>query len=113
MVAAALAVTTPASPTAGGAATLECIASNRTLNIVQQQLWLLPGVFAGVVYVALYPAQKPLHPGMAAHGCAAGGIARALTLAMPTTSTGAPALEYLSDQCAATNDTGQRIALVG
>jgi hypothetical protein len=113
VVATALAVTTPAAPTAGGAATLEYIASNRTLYIVQQQLWLVPGIFATVVYLALYPALKPLQPGMAALGCAAGGIAWALTLAMPTTSTGAPALVYLSDQYAATNAPAQRIALVG
>ena len=113
VVATALAVTTPAAPTAGGAATLEYIASNRTLYIVQQQLWLVPGMFATVVYLALYPALKPLHPGIAALGCAAGGIAWALTLAMPTTSTGAPALVYLSDQYAATNDPAQRIALDG
>ena len=113
VVATALAVTTPAAPTAGGAATLEYIASNRTLYIVQQQLWLVPGIFAAVFYLALYPALKPLQPGMAALGCAAGGIAWALTLAMPTTSTGAPALVYLSDQYAATSDPAQRIALVG
>ena len=113
VVATALAVTTPAAPTAGGAATLEYIASNRTLYIVQQQLWLVPGIFATVVYLALYPALKPLHASLAALGCAVGGITWALTLAMPTTSTGAPALVYLSDQYAATNDPAQRIALVG
>jgi hypothetical protein len=113
VVATALVVTTPATPTAGGAATLEYIASNRTLYIVQQQLWLVPGIFAAVVYLALYPALKPLQPGMAALGCAAGGIAWALTLAMPTTSTGAPALVYLSDQYVATNEPAQRIALLG
>jgi hypothetical protein len=113
VVATALAVTTPAAPTAGGAATLEYIASHRTLYIVQQQLWLVPGIFASVLYLALYPALKPLHASLAALGCAMGGIAWALTLAMPTTSTGAPALVYLSDQYAATNDPALRIALVG
>jgi Domain of unknown function (DUF4386) len=113
VVAIALAVTTPVAPTAGGAVTLQYIASNRPLYIVQQQLWLVPGIFAAVIYLALYPALKPLQPGMAALGCAVGGIAWALTLAMPTTSTGAPALVYLSDQYAATNDPAQRIALVG
>ena len=89
VVATALAVTTPAAPTAGGAATLEYIASHRTLYIVQQQLWLVPAIFASVLYLALYPALKPLHASLAALGCAVGGITWALTLAMPTTSTGA------------------------
>jgi hypothetical protein len=108
-----LAVATPPSPTSGGAATLEYIATHRSTYIVQQQLWLVPGVFAAVVYLSLYPALKPLHASVAALGCAVGGIAWALTLAMPTTSTGGPALVYLSDQYAATTDPAQRTALVG
>jgi hypothetical protein len=108
-----LAIATQPAPTAGGAATLEYIASHRNLYIVHQQLWLVPGVFAAVVYLALYPALKPLHQSLAALGCAVGGIAWALTLAMPTTSTGAPALVYVSDQYAATEDPAQRAAFVG
>jgi hypothetical protein len=108
-----LAIATPPPPTAGGVATLEYIVSHRTLYIVHQQLWLVPGVFAAVAYLALYPALKPLHQSLAALGCAVGGIAWALTLAMPTTSTGAPALVFLSDQYAATSDPTERIALVG
>jgi hypothetical protein len=46
VLATALALTTPAAPAAGGAATLEYIASNRTLYIVQQQLSLVPGILA-------------------------------------------------------------------
>ena len=108
-----LVIATPPPPTAGGVATLEYIANHRTLYIVHQQLWLVPGIFAAVMYLALYPALKPVDRSLAALGCAVGGIAWALTLAMPTTSTGAPALVYLSDQYAATNDPAQRIALVG
>ncbi len=108
-----LVIATPPPPTDGGAATLEYIASHRTLYIVHQQLWLVPGVFAAVMYLALYPVLKRLHPSVAALGCAVGGIAWALTLAMPTTSTGAPALVYLSDQYAAISDPAQRTALVG
>jgi hypothetical protein len=108
-----LAIATPPAPTSSGAATLEYIASHRSLYIVHQQLWLVPGIFAAVVYLALYPAMRPLHPSFAALGCGVGGVAWALTLAMPTTSTGAPALVYLSDQYAATSDPALRIALVG
>lgn len=107
-----LAIATPPPPIAGGATTLEYIASHRSLYIVHQQLWLVPGLFAAVMYLALYPALKPLHASFAALGCAMGGVAWALTLAMPTTSTGAPALVYLSDQYA-TSDPALRLALVG
>jgi hypothetical protein len=110
--AALLAIVTPPPPTAGGTATLDFIAGHRTLYLVHQQLWLVPGLFAAVVYLALYPALKPLHPSVAALGCAVGGIAWALTLAMPTTSTGAPALVYLSDHYAAASDPTQRAAFV-
>jgi hypothetical protein len=65
------------------------------------------------MYLALYPALKPVDRSLAALGCTVGGVAWALTLAMPTTSTGAPALVYLSDQYAATNNPALRIALVG
>jgi hypothetical protein len=107
-----LAVATPPPPTAGGAATLDFIVAHRTLYVLHQQLWLVPGVFAAVVYLALYPALKPLHPSLAALGCAVGGIAWALTLAMPTTSTGAPALVYLSDRYAAAGEPTRRAAFV-
>src|SRR4051794_5742366 len=107
-----LAILTPPPPTSGGAATLDYIAAHRTLYLVHQQLWLVPGVLAAVMYLALYPALKAVHRSLAALGCAVGGVAWALTLAMPTTSTGAPALVYLSDQYAATGDPAQRAAFV-
>jgi hypothetical protein len=106
-----LAIVTPPPPTSGGAATLDYIGAHRTLYMVHQQLWLVPGLFTAVMYLALYAALEPLHRSLAALGCAVGGVAWALTLAMPTTSTGAPALVYLSDQYAATGDPGQRAAL--
>jgi hypothetical protein len=110
LVAILLAVATPPPPTTGGAATLDYIAAHRTLYIVHQQLWLVPGIFAVVMYLALYRVLKPLHPSFATFGCAIGGIAWALTLAMPTTSTGAPALVFLSDQYSASGDPAQRVA---
>lgn len=84
-----------------------------TLYLIHQQLWLVPGLFAALMYLPLYRALKPVDCSLAALGCAVGGVAWALTLAMPTTSTGAPALVYLSDQYAATSDPARRIALVG
>lgn len=106
----ALAIATPPPPTAGGTATLSYIAAHRTLYIVEQQLWLVPGFFAMVTYLALYPALKHLDRSLAALGAVVGGSAWALTLAIPTTTTGAPALVYLSDQFMATSDPARRAA---
>ncbi|KFD41382.1 hypothetical protein DK28_0209380 [Peptococcaceae bacterium SCADC1_2_3] len=107
-----LAIATPSPPTAGGAATLEYIAAHRTLYIIHQQLWLVPGMFAALMYLALFPALKRLNKSYAILGAVIGGVAWALTLAMPTTSTGAPALVYLSDHYAATGDPAQRAMFV-
>jgi hypothetical protein len=106
-----LSIATPPPPTAGGTATLDYIATHRTLYIVHQQLWLVPGLFGMVTYLALYPALKDLHRSLAALGTAVGGSAWALTLAIPTTTTGAPALVYLSDQFTTTTDPARRTAL--
>lgn len=107
----ALAIAAPPPPTAGGTATLSYIAAHRTLYIVYQQLWLVPGVFAMVTYLALYPALKNLDKSLAALGAVVGGSAWALSLAIPTTSTGAPALVYLSDQFTAAADPARRAGL--
>ena len=105
-----LAVAAPVAPTEGGAATLAHIAAHRSLYVLQQQLWLVPGVFAAVVYLALYPALRHLDRSLAALGTAIGGGAWALTLAIPTTTTGAPALVHLSDQFVVA-DPARRLAL--
>ena len=106
-----IAIVTPALPTVGGAATLSYIGAHRSLYIVYQQLWLVPGVFAMVTYLALYPALKSLDKSLAGLGAVVGGSAGALTLAIPTTTTGAPALVYLSDQFMAAADPARRAAL--
>lgn len=107
LVAIALAIVAVQPPVTDGTATLSYIAEHRTLYIVYQQLWLVPGLFAAVVYLALYPALRDASRSLAALGTAVGGGAWALTLAMPTTSTGAPALVYLSDQWAAAEASRQ------
>jgi len=101
----------PRPPAAGGTATLNYIAAHRMLYIVNQQLWLVPGFFAMVTYLALYPALKGLNQSLAALGAVVGGSAWALTLAIPTTTEGAPALVYLSDQFMAAADPARRVAL--
>lgn len=111
VVAIVIVATTPMPPSTGGAATLEFIAAHRMTYIVEQQLWLVPGIFAMVTYLALYPALKDVNRSLAALGSALGGAAWALTLALPTTTTGAPALVYLSDQYAAATDPATRVGL--
>ena len=103
-----LAIAAPAPPTGDGRATLTYIAGHRTLYIVYQQLWLAPGVFAMLTYLALYPALRHLDRSLAALGTVVAGSAYALTLAIPTTTTGAPALVYLSDQFTATADPARQ-----
>lgn len=95
-------------PVTGGVATLEFIAVHRTSYILEQILWLAPGLFAMIVFGALYPALKHLNQSYAALGALIGAAAWALTLAIPTTSRGAPALVYLSDQYVATTNATQR-----
>jgi hypothetical protein len=111
VVAIVVAIVTPVPPSHGGAGTLDFIAAHRMTYIVEQQLWLVPGAFAMVTYLALYPALKDVNRSLAALGSVVGGAAWALTLAIPTTSTGAPALVYLSDQFAATTDPAARAGL--
>lgn len=107
LIAIALDLTAP-PPVSGGVATLEFIAAHKVNYILEQILWLAPGIFAAIVFLALYPALKPLHPSYAALGAFIGAAAWALTLAIPTTTRGAPALVFLSDQYAATSDAAQR-----
>ncbi|MCW5851438.1 MAG: DUF4386 family protein [Anaerolineae bacterium] len=79
--------------------------------MIEQELWLAPGVFALVVFVALFLALHQINRSYTTLGALVGGTAWALTLAIPTTSRGAPALVYLSDQYAAANGDAQRAAL--
>ncbi|GAB3439548.1 hypothetical protein GCM10027517_13020 [Phycicoccus ginsengisoli] len=104
-------LTIPAAPTEGGARTLAYIASHRIAYAVVQQLWLVPGAFAAVTYLALYPALEHVHRSLAALGSAVGVLSWALTLAIPTTTTGAPALVALSDEYSAAPDAARRAAI--
>jgi hypothetical protein len=70
-----IAVAAPPPPTAGGTATLSYLGAHRTLYIIYQQLWLVPGVFAMVTYLALYPALKNLDKSLAVLGAVVGGSA--------------------------------------
>ena len=96
--------------TAGGAAMLQYIASNRSLYILGQTLWLVPSVLLMVVFLALPIALKHLNKSYAAIGGLIGIASWALTLAWPTTGGGGHALVYLSDQFIAATSVAQRAA---
>jgi hypothetical protein len=100
----------PLQPSSGGAATLKNIASNRSLYILKQVLWLGPSALAIVVFLALYRALKHLDKSYAELGALIGIASEVLTLAYPTTGEGGPALVYLSDQYAAATTGEQRAA---
>lgn len=108
IVAIVLAFTMPQAPISGGAATLQYIAAHRLVYILEQVLWLVPSLFAMIVFLALPVALKHLNKSFAAIGALIGIASWALTLAWPTTGGGAPALVYLSDQYAAATTVAQR-----
>ncbi len=93
-----LVFTKPMQPSSGGAETLKNIASNRSLYILKQVLWLGPSALAIVVFLALYRALKHLDKSYAAIGALIGIASEVLTLAYPTTGEGGSVLVYLSDQ---------------
>jgi hypothetical protein len=105
-----LVVIAPPPLNAGGAATLQYIASHKVLYIVEQVLWLAPSVFAAVVFLALFQALKHLNKSYAALGALAGFVSWLLGLAIPTTGGGAPVLVYLSDQYMAATTAAQHTA---
>jgi Domain of unknown function (DUF4386) len=105
-----LVFTKPLQPSSGGAATLQNIASNRSLYILKQVLWLGPSALAIVVFLALYRALKHLDKSNAAIGALLGIASEVLTLAYPTTGEGGPVLVYLSDQYMAATTDAQRAA---
>ncbi len=105
-----LVFTKPLQPSSGGAATLKNIASNRSLYILKQVLWLGPSALAIVVFLALYRALKHLDKSYAAIGALIGIASEVLTLAYPTTGEGGPVLVYLSDQYMAATNDAQRAA---
>ncbi len=100
----------PPVPTAGGVATLQYIASHRSLYILEQALWLVPSVLLMVTFLALPMALKHLNKSYAAIGALIGIASWALTLAWPTTGGGGHALVYLSDQYMAATTAAQRSA---
>lgn len=85
LVAIVIVVVAPPPLSADGATTLQYIASQKVLYIIEQVLWLAPSVFAAVVFLALFQALKHLNKSYAALGTLAGIVSWALGLAIPTT----------------------------
>ncbi|HET9918368.1 MAG TPA: hypothetical protein VFQ30_00905 [Ktedonobacteraceae bacterium] len=100
----------PPAPLSGGAATLQYIASHRSFYIIEQTLWLVPGVLLMVTFLAIPMALKHLNKSYVAIGALIGVASWALSLAWPTTGGGGHALVYLSDQYVVATSAAQRAA---
>lgn len=85
-------------PVSGGAATLTFIAGNKPSYIAQQLLWLLPSLFALIVFTAVFLAVLPKSPVLAVLGFVIGAASWMALLAVPVTSEGTLSLVFLSDQ---------------
>ncbi len=102
--------TMPSAPSAGGAATLQYIASNRLGYIIEQVLFSVPSVFAMVVFMALYMALKHLNKSYTAIATLVAIVGQVLALASPVTGGGALSLVSLSDQYVAATTPAQHTA---
>ena len=111
IIALVLLIITPPVPSSGGAATLQYIASNRSVYILELVLFVGLSVPAMVVFLALYAALKHLNKSYAAIGAlvaiASEVVGLALSSSPPSLNGG---LVYLSDQYVAATTAVQRIA---
>ncbi|HEU5383579.1 MAG TPA: hypothetical protein VFV38_49895 [Ktedonobacteraceae bacterium] len=111
LVAIVLIMIMPPPLNADGVTTLHYIASHKAVYVIEQVLWLAPGVFGAVTFVALFSALKHLNKSYVALGTLAGFVSWVLGLAIPTTGGGAPVLVVLSDQYLAASTVAQHTAL--
>lgn len=91
--------------TSGGAATLQYIASNRSVYIIEQLLYNAPIVLAMITFLALYPALKHLDKSYAAIGALLGIGSEIVSLTIFNSIAG---LVSLSDEYAASSTDAQR-----
>ncbi len=89
---------TAAPPVSDGARMLEYINAHRTIYLVRQLLWLGPGLFLMVVFLALAVALRHRGKSVAAIAGLISVASWALSLAWPTTGDGSLALVLLSDK---------------
>ena len=99
-----------AASDSGGASMLQYVADHRSVYILQQILWLGPGILLMVTFLSLWPLVKELDKSIGAIGVVLGIVSWGVTLAYPATGGGAPALVYLSDQYVAATTDAQRAA---
>ena len=98
--------TTPQAPSSGGAATLQYIASNRSIYIIEQVVGLTPIFLEIVALLALYMAINNLNKSNAAIGSVLAIVSQAIVLAYMTFG----GLVYLSDKYMAATTDAQRTA---
>lgn len=103
--------TTPQPPISGGAATLQYIAANKSVYIIELVSFVGLSVPAMVVFLALYAALKHLNKSYAALGAFIGIASEVVALAYSSSPQSLNVgLVYLSDQYVAATTAAQRIA---
>ncbi len=103
--------TTPQPPLAGGAATLQYIASNKLVYITELVSFVGLSLPAMVVFLALYMGLKHLNKSYAALGAIIGIASEVIALAYNSSPQSLnPGLLYLSDQYAAATTAAQHTA---
>jgi Domain of unknown function (DUF4386) len=101
----------PPAPSSGGAATLDWIASNKTAYTLELILFVVPSVFAMVVFLALYMALKHVDKSLAAIAALIAVASEVIAAAANSSPQSLnAALILLSDQYAAATADVQRLA---
>jgi hypothetical protein len=98
--------TTPQAPSSGGAATLQYIASNRSIYVIEQVVGLTPIFLEIIALLAIYMAINNLNKSNAAIGSVLAIVSQAIVLAYMTFG----GLVYLSDKYMAATTDAQRTA---
>lgn len=91
---------------------LEYVDAHRTVYVLRQVLWLLPGLFMIVVFLALAVAHRHFNPSLALVAGTIGVSSWAVSFAWPTTGDGSLAMVLLSDRYAAATTMIDRASLV-
>ena len=99
-------------PDSGGAATLDYVATHRTVYILRQVLWQAPGLFMMVVILALAVALRRYGPSLAAVAGTIGVSSWAISLAWPTTGDGSLAMVLLSDRYTSATTAAEQASMV-
>lgn len=101
-----------ALPEAGGATMLEYVDAHRSSYVLRQLLWLVPGLFLMVVFLALAVALRRHGRSLAAIAGLIGVSSWAVSFAWPTTGDGSLAMVLLSDRYAEAATAGEQASFV-